>query len=168
MSVLSKGACLSLLLLAGCSSGDDFDFCSNPLGTSAQQGGNDDVICFQSCGDDCYHGCLKFKLDATSQTMRAVIVTGIIPGISRTVSTKDCPTTGPCVTIADVGKVDCMASFVDKDPPASGYSNSVPLVVGHGYVIKLDDGTYGNIYLDNIANNEFEMKANILWYYSAQ
>lgn len=132
-----------LTLLLGCS-GEEFDFCSNPIGTTTIQRYDEGYICFQAD----YNGCLQIQFNPSDNGLECVLFTGH-------------PIYG---NIADVGKVECLSSIKIK-PPNSEYAIRKPMIEGHGYIMWLSDGTYGRFYLHSITSSGDNQTANIVWQY---
>ncbi len=47
----------------------------------------------------------------------------------------------------DVGEVKCLREVTDK--PTSGWVFGILVELHHGYVIKMEDGTYGRLFIDS-------------------
>jgi hypothetical protein len=80
------------------------------------------------CFKEGQNGCFYSTLNTTSLTFSVYPISGKLPA-----------------SIIDIGPVKCLGQVNKK--PAIGYSSSVAVVAGHGYVALLPDNTYGRRYL---------------------
>jgi hypothetical protein len=131
--------CISFIL-CGCA-GDEFDFCSNPIGTTTKQAYHNNLICFQ----EEYNGCIRIEFNPSDYAFQCVLVTG-----------------GGDVygSLVDVGAVDCVGA-VNK--PATGYSYRVTMKAGHGYAMKMTDGTYGRLWINSITGSGSSLTVSMMW-----
>jgi hypothetical protein len=139
---LTYALCISFIL-SGCA-GDEFDFCSDPIGATTIQRYDEGFICFQAE----YNGCLQIQFNTSDYGLECVLFTGH-------------PIYG---NIADVGEVECLGSIRTK-PPNSQYAIRKPMIEGHGYIMWLSDGTYGRFFLHSISGSSTNRTANIVWQY---
>jgi len=138
----SGGLFMVITLLLGCSA-EEFDFCSNPIGTASKQAYHDNLICFQTE----YNGCIRIEFNTSDYAFQCVLVTG------------GGDTYG---ALADVGQVECVQEI---SKPATGYSYRVAMKVNHGYAMKMIDGTYGRMWIKSITGTGSNRTVNLLWQY---
>ena len=67
--------------------------------------------------------------------------------------------------IIDIGVVSCVGGVTTK--PVSGYTTTVASILGHGYVVVLQDSTYARIYCDawELDTNNGIIGVKIEWQY---
>jgi hypothetical protein len=68
--------------------------------------------------------------------------------------------------IVDVGSITCLGDITVK--PLSGYVYSTDIIVKHGYVIKLPDGTFCRFFVDSVTKSSTGAvtKIFVTWQYS--
>jgi len=128
-----------------CESDSALDFCADPLGSDNNSYQNGNVFCYK----ENFNSCLMLELNTTKAAIRAVNYVG-----------------KELAQIQDIGPVKCLSEV--KTKPASGYVNTVNALLGHGYVIKLSDGTYGRFFIDSWAKSSTGavVEVNIIRQYS--
>ncbi len=125
--------------------GEEFDFCSNPVGTTELTKQDLGYFCFQ----ENFNACFQIKLKVAEPAFQAIYfdpdaVTG---------------------AMVDLGEMDCLKR-VDKKP-ATGYLYRVKINLHHGYVVKFSDGTFGRFFVDSLEGSATNItKVNLTWQYS--
>lgn len=121
------------------------DFCADPLGSDNNTYKNGNVFCYK----DSFNSCFTLELTTTKTNIRAVNYAG-----------------KELAMIQDIGPVTCLSEV--KTKPISAYVYTVNAVLGHGYVIKLPDGTYGRFFIDSWIkpNTNVVVEINITRQYS--
>lgn len=135
-----------LLFLGSCETESvPLDFCADPLGSDNNTHQNGNVFCYK----ESFNGCFTIELSTTKTVIRAVNFAG-----------------KELAVIIDIGVVKCLSEV--KIKPASGYVYSLNALLGHGYVIKLPDGTYGRFFIDSWqkSNTNGVVEINITRQYS--
>lgn len=122
-----------------------FPHCTDPLGSENKVYKNGNVFCYK----ENYHGCFTLEMTTSTPVIRAVNFTGKELGM-----------------IIDVGEVKCLSDV--KVKPVSGYVYALNAVLGHGYIVKLPDGTYGRFFIDSWrkSTTNVVMEMNITRQYS--
>lgn len=100
------------------------DYCPDPIGSDYQTYGDESILCFI----EDFNGCFLIDLSSTP-TIRSVTIGD-----------------GTAASIVDVGARSCIQ---DVEFVSAGFSSQVQAVAGHGYVIKIEDGTYAKIFIDS-------------------
>ena len=135
-----------LLFQSGCETDlVPLDFCADPLGSDNNTYKNGNVFCYK----DSFNSCFTLELTPTKTNIRAVNFAG-----------------KELAMIQDIGPVTCLSEV--KAKPTSGYVYTVNAALGHGYVIKLPDGTYGRFFIDSWikSNTNVVVEINITRQYS--
>ena len=122
--------------------GEEFDFCSNPIGTTEFETGDLGFFCFQ----EKFNACFQIELSVPEPSFQAVFfdlnaVTG---------------------AMIDLGEMDCLKKVNRK--PVTGYSYRIKINLHHGYVVKFSDGTFGRLFVDSFEGNI--TKVRFTWQYS--
>jgi hypothetical protein len=145
LTKLFTGICLGLAILACDSSGLDY-VCSDPLGSEDIILRDSSIFCFSSTFD----GCFIANITEDKIEVAAISILNSKAGV-----------------IIDVGIFNCLGDVNFK--PVEGYTSSVPLILNHGYVVKLEDNTYGRFYFDSFGQTLYNSalnEVNIIWQYS--
>lgn len=120
-------------------------YCTDPLGSDNKSYKNGNIFCYK----ESYNGCFTLEMTTANPIIRVVNYTG-----------------KELAMIIDIGAVKCLSEV--KIKPASGYVYALNAVLGHGYVIKLPDGTYGRFFIDSWlkSNTNVVVEMNITRQYS--
>jgi hypothetical protein len=117
--------------------------CTDPIGTQDVTMKNGTLFCFK----EGQNGCFYSTLNTTSLTFSVYPISGKLPA-----------------SIIDIGPVKCLGQINKK--PAIGYSSSVAVVAGHGYVALLPDNTYGRCYVASISSSGGAPMLYVSWQYA--
>ena len=117
-------------MLCTCSNEEINLTCPDPLGTDAITLGHEKFTCFQ----EGINGCFWFHLDVTPPVLQSVYVTG-----------------HSIAMIIDVGEFTCLGEVTQK--PTTGFVFAVEAKVNHGYVVRMEDGTYGRMFIDSLVKS---------------
>ena len=142
-----KIACvfLWLALLNACNDESINYTCPDPLGSDAITLKDKTFSCYQ----DSFNNCLWFRLEFSPPELRSVSVS---------------PEKAVAV-IFDVGEVECLSQVTAK--PTSGWVYSTEAKLHHGYVIRMNDGTYGRLFIDSWkTSGSFVTEVNIIRQYT--
>ncbi len=124
---LPKHLWLALCLMLSCKEEPININCADPLGTDTKTLKDGVFSCFQ----EEFNSCVWFHLDVNPPVLQSVIV---VKG-------------NAVAYIFDVGEVECLSKVTIK--PSSGWVYVTTAKLHHGYVIKMEDGTYGRLYIDS-------------------
>ncbi len=119
--------CVLVLLLASCKEDPINITCADPLGADAITLRDQQYTCYQAQ----FNNCVWFRLEFSPPELRSVSVI----------------TNNEIATIYDAGEVPCLSAVTAK--PASGFVFATEAKLHHGYVIKMQDGTYGRLFIDS-------------------
>ena len=119
--------------------------CTDPIGSEDVTMQNNT----QFCPREEQNGCFRTQLGATTQIFQAINYSGKLLGM-----------------IVDVGAIACLGEIIVK--PSTGYVYSANIVVKHGYIIKLPDGTFCRLFVDSVAKSSAGAvtKIFVTWQYS--
>ncbi|HNP96217.1 MAG TPA: hypothetical protein PKJ63_11330 [Cyclobacteriaceae bacterium] len=120
----------ALLALHSCNEEAINITCADPLGSDAKALKDKQFTCFQ----EDINGCFWFHLDVTPPTLQSVYVEG--HSIAK---------------IKDIGEVKCLGDITEK--PTDGWVYVVNAQLGHGYVVLMEDGTMGRLFIDSWARS---------------
>jgi len=124
---LKISICLFILAsLIGCGDEEINLTCADPLGSDAISIGHEVFTCFQ----EDINGCFWFHLDVSPPVLQSVYVEG-----------------HSIAMIIDVGAVECLGEVTQK--PTTGFVFATEAIIGHGYVVRMEDGTYGRLFIDS-------------------
>ena len=101
--------------------------CADPLGTDGVTLKDQQYTCFQ----DKFNNCVWFRLEFTPPEIRSVLVI----------------TGNEVASIYDAGEATCLSSV--KVKPTQGFLFATEAKLHHGYVIKMEDGSYARIFIDS-------------------
>jgi hypothetical protein len=137
--------CLGSVILA-CDKSSLDNLCADPIGSEGIVLRDSSIFCFSKTFDGCFIAI--FNQDQID--VSAISILESQEGI-----------------IIDTGMFNCLGNVTDK--PVNGYASSVPLILDHGYVVWLEDGTFGRFYTDSFTqatNGTAVDEVNIIWQYS--
>ncbi|HQQ95661.1 MAG TPA: hypothetical protein PLX35_00285 [Cyclobacteriaceae bacterium] len=117
--------------------------CTDPIGTQDVTMKNNTQFCFK----EGLNGCFITTLNATTLTFSVYPISGKQPA-----------------NIVDIGPVKCLGQVNKK--PTTGYSSSVNVVAGHGYVVLLPDNTYGRCYVASVSSSGGAPLLYVSWQYA--
>ena len=136
--------CLGLVILS-CDKTNLDDLCADPIGSEGITLRDSSFFCFTESFD----GCFITSISQDQIEVTAISLLDSQPG-----------------TIVDIGTINCLGNIASK--PSTGYTSGVPLIVDHGYVVRLADGTFGRFYVDSFdpPTGSAVDEVNIIWQYS--
>ncbi len=118
---------IAFFLTISCAGADINLTCADPLGSDAQTVQVYGLSCFQPS----FSGCFEFRLDGTSVYFQSVYIT----------DASEAP------EIVDAGEVRCLRDVVSR--PEGGWQYVVAVKRNHGYVVRMNDGSLGRIFIDS-------------------
>ncbi len=134
------------ILISSCADEGINITCADPIGSAGIRIKDNSIVCFS----DSFDGCFIFNVSGSSVNISSI---SLLEGVVG--------------SIIDIGNVDCLGGIDIK--PSSGYSQSVPIFINHGYVAQLADTTFGRLYVDSFVEpsvNNDTLKVNITWQYA--
>lgn len=145
LAKLIVAICYGLVIFA-CDNSNLENLCSDPIGSEGIILRDSSIFCFSRTFD----GCFIANFTQNQINVAAISLLNSQEGV-----------------IIDVGLFNCLGNIITK--PANGYSSKVPLILNHGYVVKLEDGTFGRFYTDSfteLTDSLIDNEVNIIWQYS--
>lgn len=101
--------------------------CADPLGADTKTLKDQQFTCFT----EKFSNCVWFRLEFSPPELRSVSVI----------------TNNAIATLYDAGEVPCLSAVTIK--PLSGWVYATEAKLHHGYVIRMEDGTYGRLFIDS-------------------
>lgn len=120
------------------------ELCADPIGSEGIVLKDSSIFCFSESLDGCFILLLQNQPVAES-----IVLLNSQEG-----------------EVIDIGIVSCLGKITTK--PVDGYGKSVPLLLHHGYVVKLVDDTNGRFFVDSFvqAGSDEVVKVNVTWQYA--
>jgi hypothetical protein len=139
-----KKTLVFVLLLIACKEDTSLSsVCTDPIGTQDVTMKNNTEFCFK----EGQNGCFFTTLNSTTLTFSIFPISGKQPA-----------------GIIDIGPVKCLGQVNTK--PATGYSSTIAVASGHGYVVLLPDKTYGRCYVASISSSGGAPLLYVSWQYA--
>ena len=127
MKLISICCILWLVGLSACTEEAINLTCADPLGTDGITLKDQQYTCFQ----DKFNNCVWFRLQFNPPEIRSVLVV----------------TGNEVASIYDAGEVSCLSNVNVK--PTTGFLFATVAKLHHGYVIRMEDGSYARLFIDS-------------------